>query len=43
MNTVPGMTSHSLMPMGGRAAGIEFDALCLRILETTLEMDHASA
>jgi D-alanine-D-alanine ligase len=43
MNTVPGMTSHSLMPMGGRAAGIEFDALCLRILETTLEMSHASA
>jgi D-alanine-D-alanine ligase len=43
MNTVPGMTSHSLMPMGGRVAGIEFDELCLRILETTLEMDHASA
>jgi D-alanine-D-alanine ligase len=43
MNTVPGMTSHSLMPMGARAAGIEFDTLCLRILETTLEMDHASA
>ena len=43
MNTVPGMTSHSLMPMGGRAAGIEFDALCLRILETTLELSHVSA
>jgi D-alanine-D-alanine ligase len=43
MNTVPGMTSHSLMPMGGRAAGIEFDALCLRILETTLEMDRVGA
>jgi D-alanine-D-alanine ligase len=43
MNTVPGMTSHSLMPMGGRAAGIEFDALCLRILETTLETDHGGA
>jgi D-alanine-D-alanine ligase len=34
MNTVPGMTSHSLMPMGARAAGIDFDALCLRILES---------
>jgi D-alanine-D-alanine ligase len=41
MNTVPGMTSHSLMPMGARAAGIEFDALCLRILETSLEPNHA--
>jgi D-alanine-D-alanine ligase len=43
MNTVPGMTSHSLMPMGGRAAGIEFDALCLRILETSLETEHVHA
>lgn len=40
MNTVPGMTSHSLMPMGARAAGIEFDALCVQILETSLERDH---
>lgn len=37
MNTIPGMTSHSLMPMGARATGIEFDELCLRILATTLE------
>jgi D-alanine-D-alanine ligase len=41
MNTVPGMTSHSLTPMGARAAGIEFDALCLRILATSLEPSHA--
>ncbi|MEW6314090.1 MAG: D-alanine--D-alanine ligase [Pseudomonadota bacterium] len=33
MNTVPGMTDHSLVPMGARAAGIEFDQLVLRILE----------
>ena len=26
-----GMTSHSLVPMAARVAGIEFDALCLRI------------
>ncbi len=32
MNTSPGMTSHSLVPMAARAAGIEFDALCLQIL-----------
>lgn len=33
MNTTPGMTGHSLVPMSARAAGIDFDALCLRILE----------
>jgi D-alanine-D-alanine ligase len=33
MNTVPGMTSHSLMPMGAKAAGIGFDELVLRILK----------
>jgi len=32
MNTVPGMTSHSLVPMAARAAGLDFDALVLRIL-----------
>jgi D-alanine-D-alanine ligase len=35
-NTSPGMTDHSLVPMAARAAGIDFDALCLRILEQTL-------
>ncbi len=33
MNTVPGMTDHSLVPMSARVAGIDFEALCLRILE----------
>lgn len=33
MNTVPGMTGHSLVPMAARAAGIGFDDLVLRILE----------
>lgn len=32
-NTSPGMTDHSLVPMGARAAGIEFDQLVIRILE----------
>ncbi len=32
INTAPGMTDHSLVPMAARAAGIDFDALCLRIL-----------
>lgn len=35
-NTVPGMTSHSLVPMAARAAGIGFAELCLRILESSL-------
>ena len=33
INTSPGMTSHSLVPMAARAAGMSFDELCLRILE----------
>jgi len=33
MNTAPGMTSHSLVPLAARALGIEFESLCLRILE----------
>jgi D-alanine-D-alanine ligase len=37
INTVPGMTGHSLVPMGARAAGIDFDELVWRILETSLE------
>ena len=32
MNTSPGMTSHSLVPMSARAAGINYEALCLRLL-----------
>ena len=34
INTSPGMTSHSLVPMAARAVGIEFGELCLRILES---------
>lgn len=33
MNTSPGMTGHSLVPMAARAAGIGFEDLCLKILE----------
>jgi D-alanine-D-alanine ligase len=36
-NLVPGMTSHSLVPMGARATGMSFEDLCWAILETTLE------
>jgi D-alanine-D-alanine ligase len=33
-NTVPGLTSHSLVPMAAKVAGIPFDDLVVRILET---------
>ncbi len=33
VNTSPGMTGHSLVPMAAKQAGISFDELCLRILE----------
>ena len=36
VNTVPGMTSHSLVPMAAREAGISFEELCWRILETSM-------
>ena len=36
VNTVPGMTSHSLVPMAAKARGIGFDDLCWAILETSL-------
>ncbi len=32
MNTSPGMTGHSLVPMSARAAGISYEDLCLRLL-----------
>ncbi|KPP98280.1 D-alanine--D-alanine ligase [Marinobacter sp. HL-58] len=37
VNTVPGMTDHSLVPMSARAAGISFEELVVRILKDTLE------
>jgi len=51
LNTVPGMTDHSLVPMAAKAAGMEFDELVYRILAQTLtsngqnnivEADHVS-
>ena len=33
INTAPGMTDHSLVPMAARAVGIGFEALCLSILD----------
>lgn len=36
VNTIPGMTSHSLVPMSAKGAGINFDELTLKILATSL-------
>ncbi|MDO9598772.1 MAG: D-alanine--D-alanine ligase [Azoarcus sp.] len=33
MNTSPGMTGHSLVPMSARIAGMSFEALCLKLLD----------
>jgi D-alanine-D-alanine ligase len=34
VNTSPGMTSHSLVPMAARAEGISYEDLCVEILRT---------
>ena len=43
VNTVPGMTDHSLVPMAARAAGMDFAELVWRILAQTLSETHAHA
>jgi D-alanine-D-alanine ligase len=39
INTAPGMTGHSLVPMSARAAGISYEALCLQLLQAAT-LDH---
>jgi D-alanine-D-alanine ligase len=34
MNTSPGMTGHSLVPMSAKAAGIDYPRLCTMLLES---------
>jgi D-alanine-D-alanine ligase len=43
MNTSPGMTSHSLVPMAAKAAGISYQELCVRILATAALDDPRTA
>jgi len=33
VNTAPGMTDHSLVPMAARAVGVSYEDLCVKILE----------
>lgn len=40
INTIPGMTDHSLMPQAARAAGVNFDDLVWLILENSFEPRH---
>ncbi len=35
VNTVPGLTSHSLVPMSAQAAGLDFEGLAVEILQTS--------
>ena len=42
MNTSPGMTSHSLVPMSARAAGISYEQLCVELLAIA-RLDAAGA
>ena len=35
LNTIPGMTDHSLVPMAARAEGMSFEQLAVKILETS--------
>lgn len=42
INTAPGMTGHSLVPMAARAAGISYEKLCLNILASA-SLDGTSA
>lgn len=39
INTVPGLTDHSLVPMAARTTGIDFGQLVCRILDTSLSVE----
>ena len=42
VNTVPGMTGHSLVPMAAKRTGLDFDDLALRVLDTSLPAPAAA-
>lgn len=42
INTAPGMTGHSLVPMSARAAGISYEELCVQLLRSAA-LDHGAA
>ena len=42
INTAPGMTGHSLVPMSAKAAGISYEDLCVQLLQAAA-LDHGGA
>lgn len=42
VNTVPGMTDHSLVPMAAKAKNINFNELVIKILQTSFKKDSQS-
>ena len=42
INTSPGMTGHSLVPMSARATGLSYEDLCLQVLASAA-LDNATA
>ena len=42
VNTVPGMTGHSLVPMAAERTGLDFDDLVLRVLDTSMPATAAA-
>jgi D-alanine-D-alanine ligase len=41
INTSPGMTSHSLVPMSAKAAGMSYEDLCMHLLASA-SLEHSS-
>jgi len=39
VNTVPGLTSHSLVPMAAKAVGVDFNELVIRLLATSIDTE----
>ncbi|MFA5115093.1 MAG: D-alanine--D-alanine ligase, partial [Candidatus Omnitrophota bacterium] len=42
VNTIPGFTATSLLPKAARVAGIDFGALCVKLLESAYEKNRVS-
>jgi D-alanine-D-alanine ligase len=40
INTSPGMTGHSLVPMSAKAAGMDYESLCMHLLANA-SLEHA--
>jgi len=43
LNTAPGMTDHSLVPIAAKAVDMSYEQLCVEILEMTLQRKSGTA